>query len=83
MEVVGGDDNGVDDAEDIANGDSEDYCEWFEVYNNSGGSVNLDGLQIGDNDSATTSVSGETIVAAGVSRLLPGTVIRPITRIGG
>jgi hypothetical protein len=46
---------------------ADDYCEWIEIYNASGQSVDLFDLVIGDDDSASSwgEVKDETIVAAG------------------
>lgn len=46
---------------------SDDHCEWIEVYNTTGGSVNLFGMQVGDNDSQSNwgSVTSDVIVESG------------------
>ncbi len=44
-------------------GDTE--CEWFEVYNASGGSVDLDGLIVEDDGGNTATVTGSAVMAAG------------------
>ena len=51
---------------DPQNGD-DDHCEWVEIYNASGGSVNLFGLKVGDNDSESKwgSVNSDVIVTDG------------------
>ncbi|MEC7946188.1 MAG: lamin tail domain-containing protein, partial [Myxococcota bacterium] len=50
---------------DVPSGDAEDHCEWIEVYNNTTGSVDLQGLGVGDDDSSTGSVSTSVVVDAG------------------
>ena len=44
---------------------SDSSCEWFELYNASGGSVDLDGLIIVDDGGNTATVTGSAVMAAG------------------
>jgi hypothetical protein len=44
---------------------SDSVGEWFELYNNTADEVNLDGLEITDNGTNSTTLSGEILVAAG------------------
>ena len=44
---------------------SDSDCEWIEVYNASGGSVNLDGLTIEDEGGSTGSIGSDAVIAAG------------------
>jgi hypothetical protein len=50
---------------DTPTGDNEDFCEWIEVYNNTTGTVDLQGLGVGDDDGPEGSVTGSAVVAAG------------------
>jgi hypothetical protein len=45
-------------------------CEWFELYNASGGSVDLDGLIIEDDGGNTATVTGSSVMAAGSTIVL-------------
>jgi hypothetical protein len=44
---------------------NDDYCEWVEIYNNTAGSVDINGLVIYDDNSNTGSISVSTLVASG------------------
>jgi len=44
---------------------SDSACEWFEVYNASGGSVDLDGLTVEDAGGNTATVTGSSVMADG------------------
>ena len=44
---------------------SDSFGEWFEIYNASGGTVDLDGLYVYDADTDSFTVSGEFLVEAG------------------
>ncbi len=44
---------------------SDSNGEWFELYNNTADEVNLDGLELTDNGSNSTTLSGEILVAGG------------------
>ena len=43
---------------------ADSACEWFELYNASGGSVDLDGLTVEDDGGNTATVTGSAVMAA-------------------
>ncbi|MFM2247976.1 MAG: hypothetical protein RL071_4051, partial [Pseudomonadota bacterium] len=45
-------------------GDSEDHCEWVEIFNNTGSSIDLNGLVLDDGE-GTGTISGSVIAPAG------------------
>jgi len=49
---------------------SDNYCEWVEVYNASGGSVDLNGLIVEDAGANTATITGSAVMAAGSNILL-------------